>query len=281
MIFLLFSIASSVLLFVVFRQMKNFEINNFHAVVINYFTAGMVGLLFFSGDIKEYALSIDRVGVSFLMGSLFIGIFYLMLKTTQEYGISVGSVANKMAVVMPVVAAVILYGTPLTPLKVTGVILALAGLYLTNVKSDASTKKLINILPLAVFIGSGIIDTLLSFAALKMVTGLEGAFSTFTFFTAGLIGALVLFIKKKRISAKSIKAGIILGVVNFATIFFVLKALNSKVLDEASFFPVNNVSIVLGSVFVSVLFFKEKLNKRNILGVFCAAAAILLLGFTL
>lgn len=279
MIYLLLSIASSVLLFVVFRKMNRPDINNFHAVVINYFTAGLVGLIFFYSDIPEYVLSTDRLLISGLMGSLFIGIFYLMLKTTQEYGISVGSVANKMAVVVPVAAAVVIYGTPLTALKIGGIALALAGLYLTNVKTDAAAQKLINWLPLAVFAGSGLIDTLLSFAAYRVVNAFEGAFSTFTFFTAALIGSVVLLIKRAGISKTSAVAGVILGVVNFATIFFVMKALNTGVLDEAAFFPVNNVSIVLGSVLVSIVFFKEKLNTQNKIGVICAAAAIALLGW--
>lgn len=279
MIYLLLSIVSSVLLFVVFRKMNRPDINNFHAVVINYFTAGLVGLIFFYSDIPEYVLSTDRLLISGFMGSLFIGIFYLMLKTTQEYGISVGSVANKMAVVVPVAAAVVIYGTPLTALKIGGIALALAGLYLTNVKTDAAAQKLINWLPLAVFAGSGLIDTLLSFAAYRVVNAFEGAFSTFTFFTAALIGSVVLLIKRAGISKTSAMAGVILGVVNFATIFFVMKALNTGVLDEAAFFPVNNVSIVLGSVLVSIVFFKEKLNTQNKIGVICAAAAIALLGW--
>lgn len=279
MIYLLLSIASSVLLFVVFRKMSNPKINNFHAVVVNYFTAGLVGLFFFYDDIPEYVLAADRLLISGLMGSLFIGIFYLMLKTTQDYGISVGSVANKMAVVVPVAAAVVIYGTPVTPLKILGIVLALAGLYLTNVKTCAPGKKLINWLPLAVFAGSGLIDTLLSFAAYRVVNTFEGAFSTFTFFTGGIIGSVILLIKRVGITKTSAVAGLGLGVVNFATIFFVMKALNSEVLDEAAFFPVNNVSIVLGSVWVSVLFFKEKLNAQNIAGIFCAAAAIALLGW--
>ncbi len=278
MIYLLLSIASSVLLFVVFRQMSNPKINNFHAVVVNYFTAGFVGLFFFYKDIPTYVQAVDRLLISGLMGSLFIGIFYLMLKTTQDYGISVGSVANKMAVVVPVAAAVIIYDTPFTLLKILGIVLALAGLYFTNVKTDAPGKKLINWLPLGVFAGSGLIDTLLSFAAYRVVNAFEGAFSTFTFFTAGIIGSVILLIKKTQISGITAIAGVILGIVNFATIFFVMKALNSGILDEAAFFPVNNVSIVLGSVLVSALFFKEKLNTQNIVGVCCAVAAIVLLG---
>ena len=277
MLYLLLSIFSSVLLFVVFRQMGNPKVNNFQAVVINYWVAGAIGIAIFHGEAAQFVSDPGRLGIAALLGCLFIGIFYLMVKTTQEYSISVGSVANKMSVVIPACAALIIYSEPLTWNKLTGIIIAPIALYLTNKKPGVNSKKLVGILPLAVFLGSGLIDTLLNFAAYRLVEKFEGSFTTFIFLCAGVVGTVFALIKSKKINRATLIGGLILGTVNFCTIYFVLKALNSRILDAGAFFPVNNISIVLGSVLVSVLFFNEKLTTLNKIGIACAAVSILVL----
>ena len=60
-----------------------------------------------------------------MLGVLFIVIFNLMARTSQQLGVSVASVATKMSLVIPVLAGLLLYGEELNFLKVAGIATAL------------------------------------------------------------------------------------------------------------------------------------------------------------
>lgn len=88
--------------------------------------------------------------------------------------------------------------------------------------------------------------------------------------------ALMLLMKKITWHTKSIHIGFILGIPNFFSMFLVMKSLESNVLNASTFFP-NNMSIVILGTFISILVFKEKLNKLNTVGIFLSVLAIILI----
>ncbi|MCD6366148.1 MAG: hypothetical protein J7L46_01265, partial [Bacteroidales bacterium] len=73
--------------------------------------------------------------------------------------------------------------------------------------------------------------------------------------------------------------GILLGLVNFGTIYFLIATLNSGIFPSAVIFGVNNTGIVLLSFLFGLLFFKEKLLKINMVGIILSIAAIFMLTF--
>jgi multidrug transporter EmrE-like cation transporter len=83
--------------------------------------------------------------------------------------------------------------------------------------------------------------------------------------------------KKTTLHTKSILVGLLLGVPNFFSMFLVMKSLESNFLNASTFFPVNNMSIVVLGTVVSILVFKEKLNKLNTFGIFLSVLAIVLI----
>jgi multidrug transporter EmrE-like cation transporter len=63
-------------------------------------------------------------------------------------------------------------------------------------------------------------------------------------------------------------------------VFFFLKALASKTIDSSIVFGINNVSIVILSVLIGIIIFKEKVNKINIAGIASAISAIIFLSIS-
>ncbi|NLJ07270.1 MAG: EamA family transporter, partial [Sphingobacteriales bacterium] len=59
--------------------------------------------------------------------------------------------------------------------------------------------------------------------------------------------------------------------------YFFIQALNKSGLVSASVFAVNHIGIVLFSIFVSLLFFREKLRWYNWIGIVLCIFAVLLL----
>ena len=282
MIFLLLSILFSTGLFVVFKYFGIYKIDVLKAIFVNYIVAFSMGFFFAERQIpiSEIYLQPWFSGALFL-GALFVSIFFVMAMTAQKNGVSVTSIAGKMSVVVPVIFGIILYNESVTFLKIVGIIMALIAVYLSSVKEEKSEKNGTLLLPILLFIGSGTIDTLLKYIQENYVADEDvSIFSGSLFGIAGVFAFLILVIKtiKKRESFgyKNIIAGIILGVPNYYSIIFLIRALQNKNFESSTLFTINNVAIVVVSTLVGLFFFKEKFSVKNKIGVAMAVLAIIL-----
>lgn len=278
MIYLLLSILSSTAIFVVFKLFDNYKIDTLQAIVINYITAFTCGLFLYDGRIRLEIIYIDWFIVAVGLGILFITVFNVMALTAQKNGLSVVSVASKMSVIIPILFGIYVYNESAGIQKVLGIILALVAVYLTSIKpkDDAVLTKSIY-LPIILFIGSGIIDTSVNHFAPKHHMQL---FLAVIFGIAGSVGFLILSYKsiilKQSFKLKSIPFGIALGVVNYCSMYFLLKALRVDGFESSSIFTINNVVIVAISTLVGLLLFKEQISKTNWVGILIAIISIIL-----
>lgn len=284
MIYLLLSILSSSIIFVVFKLFKRFEINTLQAIIVNYFIACSVGYFGFVEDanISEIPTKPWFYG-TLILGLLFIIVFNLAAITTQRSGLSVVSVATKMSVAIPVLFGILYFNESTGILKILGIILALIAVYLSSIKAKAgiAIKKKNLLYPILVFIGSGLIDTLIKFIESGYVNKNDVAlFSSTIFSVAGTIGILVLIFQgitgKLKITVRNIIGGIALGIPNFFSIYFLVMALRNNGFESSTIFTINNVAIVLVSTILGIILFKEKLIPKNWIGIILAVISILL-----
>ena len=286
---LIWSIGCSSLIFVVFRLYRTYGISTFHAIVVNYLTALCTGLLLYQGPVKVSDIAQQPwVRGAMLLGVLFIVIFNLMARTSQQLGVSVASVATKMSLVIPVVAGLILYGEELNLMKVAGIGTALVAVFFASLKNERRhlpQDLRIFILPFLVFLGSGIIDSSIKYLEETQVPETDfPVFSATLFGFAALTGLGALLIRSPgdllRWNPRNILGGVALGVPNFFSIYFLLRALQFKGLNSASIFTLNNVSIVMFTTLLGILLFREPMSLRNWTGVGLAVISILLISFS-
>ncbi|RDY61309.1 EamA family transporter [Flagellimonas nanhaiensis] len=283
MIYLALSVLSSTFIFVVFKLYDVYKIQTLYAIIVNYVVACIVGLLLYENPIQPTQIvESSWFWGPVALGVLFIVIFNLMARTAQVAGVSVASVATKMSLAIPVVVGVVLYQEKLSLYQIFGILLALVAVYLASIKGKSvSINKKDLLLPLLVFIGSGIIDTSMKYFEEKHLAPQEVAiFSSMIFGFAAFTGLLfiLLQIRKKplKLNLKNVAGGIVLGVPNYFSIFFLIKALQSDILGSAAVFTLNNVAIVLFSTLIGILLFKEKLTTKNWSGVGLAILSIIL-----
>lgn len=286
MLYLAIGILCNVILLVIIKAFDKFKVPTLQGIVVNYFVAGSIALFFVDEAFTlNEVLTSNYFPASVMMGTLFLGVFYLISVTAQKINIAVATVANKMSVVMPVIVAFMLYGDKITALKIIAIIVALVSVYLTtktNSKAAKSDKSFL-LLPILVFIGSGIIDTMVNYANKRLIaTPKDNAlFLAFGFYMAGTIGIIwlcyLLFVKKEKFVPRSIIAGILLAIPNFFSIYFILKALSSNVLESSQLYPVANVFILVLSALAGVVLFKDKLSKVNAIGILLSVVAIALI----
>ena len=217
MIDLLLCIVFSSSLFVIFKLYNTYKVQTLFAIIANYFVASIFSTFFYKGSIQflelpEKSWFLPTIGLGFL----FILVFYITARTSQQIGVSVASVSSKMSLVIPVLAGVMLYKEDLNLIKVFGIILALVFILIRSFK-----------VPL-------------------------------------------------KINFRNVLGGLILGILNYFTLYFLLRALQNDYFDSSSVFTINNVATVLFSTILGILLFKEKLITKNWIGIGLAVVSIIL-----
>jgi hypothetical protein len=289
MIYFLLSILASTLIFLVFKLYQRFGIQTYQAIVFNYWTAFLFGLSLIP---QEQMTSISEYSWAWLIpieGILFISIFNVMALTVQKHSVTVGSVASRTAMIIPAVVFMLLDPEQgYSIMKITGIILACLAVYFSSRKPDGvHIDKQYLYLPLALFLGSGLIDLIIGYAqTYLMVHPYEGMiFIPSIFLVAAILGSAILiyrYIVSKDIKwqTKDLIAGIILGLINYASLHYILKAMDTDLLHASLFFPVNSMGIIVAGTILGLLAFKEKLSLINWSGIALGLVAISLMIFT-
>jgi uncharacterized membrane protein len=100
---------------------------------------------------------------------------------------------------------------------------------------------------------------------------------------ASISGILILLGKSvaspPKFELKNILWGVILGVPNFFSLLFMLKALSTPGLEASVVFPMVSMGVVVLSSIIGILLYKEKLTKGNWIGILFACGAIAVFSF--
>ena len=285
MVNLILTILFSSILFIVLKSFPKFKIDTFQAIVFNYIIAFAVGLLN-----SEESLSVSKtiqkpwIWSCFFLGFLFIGVFFVIGKTAQKNGVSVASVASKMSLVIPILFGIFYFKETFDNLKIIGICIALVAVFFTTKKETIGIKSSNFIFPILVFLGSGIIDTSMNFIQQKWVNTVDIAlFSSLIFFMAFSIGLLLLIYllvqNQIKFQFKSIIGGVILGIPNYYSLYFLIHSLQDSQLQSATIFTIINISVILLTTLFGLFLFKEKLRKHNYIGIILAIFALYLVTY--
>ncbi len=292
MFYLLGSIVLTSYLILSFKACEQFKVPVFPAIVFNYITCVITGSIVNGAfPINTEAFASPWFKWACLMGVLFVSIFNVIGITAQKISVAVASVANKLSLIIPVVLSVYLYNETVAGWKLVGVILALIAVILTcypkknkGSQQGSNANSLKYILPLVLFIGSGLLDALINHVQQKYVNDENSnAYLISGFFSAAMIGFVILIYQylsgKQQFAWKHVFAGILIGVPNYFSIWCLIHFLKQSPWPSSSSIPMNNMGIVLFSTLAAEIIFKERLSLLNWLGVGLSAIAIYLIAF--
>lgn len=287
-IYLTLTIISATFLFVTFKFFARFNINNFQGVVFNYWTAALFSFLInFTQNVEHLDEITELLPATLIIGLLFITIFYVTALTTQKLGLAVASVAAKMSMVIPITAGVLLYAEHLGWLRIIGILIALTAVYFTSSRSSSNEKEFQwkdFFLPIILFLGTGMVDASIKFSQHTFMNEENRTIVILCLFgSAGFFGLLKLLFnyatKKETIQMKAVFGGIILGLFNYCSIYFLLKCFEIPGSQSSIVFALLNIGIVLLSSLIALFFFKEKMSSKNFMGIALAIVAIILLTY--
>lgn len=291
--YIAFCIVLTSYLTLTFKMLGNLKINSFQAIVFNYITCVITGSIFTGGfPLNKHTFSEPWLIWGVVMGLLFVSVFNLIAWCARTAGVSITSVANKLSLVIPFILSVYLYGEEINFLNILGILLALVSVVLVCYPSakmeggqpQGSKSKAVWILPVILFICSGLLDSMLKYVESNFITREHyNAYLVTTFLSAATGGSLLLLYQYisgiQKFSGKALLAGVLIGIPNYFSIWTLLKALESFPGKSAMVIPVNNMGIVLFSAIAAWFIFKEKLSMLNKAGIVLALLAIGLIAF--
>ena len=292
MFYLLGSIILSSYLTLSFKVLERFRISNFQAIVYNYIVCVITGSLV-NGAFPIKVATMDEPWLPWagLMGFGFIFLFNIIGFTAQKLGVAIASVANKLSMVIPFIFSIYLYNEKATMLKITGIAVALVAVALTSwpqggrADGNRSTRKSwMYIIPMILFLGSGLLDTLVKYVEQGFLNDdNKNNFIITAFAVAAVIGFMFLSIQfiggKEKFDKHAVLAGICIGIPNYFSIWCLVKVLKDFGDRSSAIIPINNMGIVLLSAAMAWFLFREKLTIVNQVGIGLALVAIAMIAY--
>lgn len=275
MLYLLLAVLSSASISVLMRLFEGRVKNTMAMFAGNYALCSLLSLAYMG----QAPLGAEGRNIALLLGVLsgvfFLAAFLLLQKSITVNGVALSSTFMKMGVLVPTLTAVVLFGEKLTGSKHAGFLLALAAIVLLKLeKGEAGTGKHFVML-LGLLLVGGTADV---FAALFNRFGTQAyadMFLLLTFLTALALSGLGVLPQRKTAAWKDLLYGALVGLPNYYSTRFLLKALGK--LPAVTVYPVYSVSVLMLTTLMGVLLFKERLNARKLTAFALILAALLLL----
>lgn len=284
MIFVLLSVLCSVLVSVLLKLARRFQLDVGQAIAWNYVVASVLTALL----LQPAPASLREPGVPWLaliaLGILLPTIFLALAAAVRHAGIVRSDAAQRLSLLLSLLAAFLLFGEQLSAFKLGGIALGLLALLCMVWRSGhAATNEGVGswIYPLLVFTGFGVIDILfkrVAQAGVPLGTSLQAMFAL------ALLVAFAMQLWRRvrgttRFNARSAVAGLLLGLANFGNILFYLYGHRALPQHPALVFASMSIGVVALGAVVGLMVFRERLSWLNLAGVGLAVIAIGVLAF--
>lgn len=275
----------SVTVSIVLKVCKERGYHPLQMITWNYAAASFLCFFWFKPDLQHVSIQHTPWWLILALGILLPSIFLCLSKSLQTAGILKTEIAQRLSVVLSIMAAYFIFQEQFNQLKIIGVVLGIGGvlcIFLSNqLGEEGNTAKPQAIWSLAsVWIGYAVIDVLL-----KYTTGLGLQFTValnLMFICAFVLSLAYIIIQTKTIGmGKNIMAGLGLGILNFANIALYVKAHLLLKDSPAIVFAGMNILVVLFGVLGGLILFKEKLKIASALGLILGVASVLCLAYAM
>lgn len=289
MLWIVASVVCSVLVSVLLKLMPRHGVDVRQAVAGNYLVAIVLTLVLLHPQPELLTLPAAHPAwrVLVALGILLPSIFVVLAWSVRSAGMVRTDAAQRLSLLLPLLAAFTLFGEALTWTKAAGVIVGLAAIACIVVRPGASSVE-----PAeqggrggwgwlaVVFVGMGVIDIL--FKRVAQLTGVPFAdvlLASFVLaFVLAMLGMLWLYLRgRARWAWKHALGAVLLGIFNFFNILFYIQAHRHLAEDPSLVFSGMNIGVIVVATLVGVYWFGERLRRLNWAGLVLAVAAVLVL----
>lgn len=291
----------SVCVSILFKLCKQRGIDSMQMLMWNYVIASTLCWIWFKPDFSHLSMSNTPWWIIILLALLLPSIFLILGQSLQRAGMIKTEIAQRLSVVLSVLAAYLLFQEKFNLLKLCGLalgiaaVLSLVGSTQTRLVPDPALviskpntgvakrpSLLLNSASLSlllVWVGYAVVDILLKYTS---SLGLQFAVTlNLTFILACAVCLSVVLVKKSLWRMHAIGAGLLLGGMNFANIALYVQAHQLLKDSPAVVFAGMNILVVVLGAVAGGLIFKERFNTRLMLAIIFGIAGVVCLGLSL
>ena len=276
MLFLCLAILSSSAISLIMRISTNRVSGKLSMLSANYFVCSLLGAVYAGFDLvcPEISGFPTTVALGILGGVLFLVSFMLLQWNTEQNGIVLSTVFMKLGLLVPISLSVLFFHELPTWPQVAGFGIALVAIVMINAPKNAGTSRFRWELLLLLLMGGGS-DAMSKVFKMLGPAALSNQFLFYIFAVALVLCVFLVLYKKERPSIRDFLFGAAIGIPNFFSSKFQLRALED--LPAVVVYPSFCVATMLITTLVGVFFFKERLQKLQWVAVAAIIAALFLL----
>lgn len=270
----------SVLVSIVLKYLKAKGFDVFQMIAWNYLSASILCYYWFKTDLTHISFNHTPWWLILVLAVLLPSIFLCLAKSLQFAGILKTEIAQRLAVILSLLAAYFIFGEQFSQIKLIGVVLGIIAILAIIIgQATEQASKGINLKSalflFSVWAGYAAIDVLLKYSS---SLGLQSAVTlNLAFIGAFILSIAYIAITQPNWQPKNIFTGLVLGVLNFANIALYVKAHMLFKETPAIVFAGMNILVVVLGVLSGVIFFKERLQAYTWIGLVSGIVAVLCL----
>lgn len=280
--YLILAIFCSVSVSVLFKLTKKYNIVTPQMIAFGYVIALSLSYFLLAPNFNgltftEFFVQSEAKPIFISLGILLPVGFLVMSKAVEYGGIVRTDAAQRLALFLQIIAAVVIFGETLSDMRIAGVVVAFLALFFLLSKPAGGVE---NALKAALALAGVWLIWGTTGILFKKIALMGGAFPTtlfITFVLAAVIMFIYLLIKRTNWTVSSLIGGIILGCLNFGNILFYIYAHQYFKENPTIVFATMDLGVICLGTLVGAAVFKEKISKFNAIGILLGLVAILLL----
>ncbi len=272
MMYLILAILSSAMVSIVMRLTKKRVQNETSLLAVNYLTCVVIAGAYmgFSNALPKGAGSGTALSLGAVTGALYLLGFLLLQWNVGKNGVVLSSTFMKLGLLAPIAFSILFFGELPTAFQAVGFVLAIAAVLLINGNKGAAAKSRWALILLLLTCGTG--DFMSKVYEALGPKELNDQFLFYTFVFALILCAVLVIVKREKPGLREILWGAALGLPNYFSARFILGALGE--MPAVIVYPTFSVATMVVLTLAGVVFFKEKLSRREWMGVLLILVAL-------
>lgn len=284
MTYLLLAVICSVLVSVLLKLAARRQLDVAQMVTWNYLVAATLTAVVLRPPLASlqsgHAPWLALLGLAVVLPTIFL----VLGRAVAEAGIVRSDVAQRLSLLLSLLAAFLFFGQSATALKLAGLGLGLVAMLMISLRPRGPS---VTAIPgswrwlLGVWVGFAVVDILLKQVALSGTPSMAALLACFSIAFV-LMLALQLWRHvsgRSRLNLRNLGAGALLGLLNGGNILFYVHAHQALPDSPATVFVGMNIGVVVLGALVGVLAFGEPTSRWNRVGLGLAVVAISLIAW--
>lgn len=275
MINLILAITSSMLISVLMRASEKYRKNHISMLAVNYFMCCVVALVpagnpFPASEGLPAALLMGTIS-----GILFLASFILLQWNISKNGVVLPATFMRLGVLVPTILSILIFGEHPRVTQIIGIIAAIAAILIIQGGNKDETRIYSLGGLILLLIGGGVTDFMSKIYEQVGAPELSSHYLFYTFAVALILCVLLCVYKKESLALMDVVFGLAIGIPNYFSALFLLKSLEA--IPAVVAYPSYSVGTIIMITMVSMLLFKERLNRRKTIALCIILAALALL----